>query len=78
MSTLFEIDDVLEQLRDRFPNGDLDYHPSSGEVFISLPLKNGGTFRSGLTWRQARYLSCTDLTGDDLKARRFPGDWPTG
>ena len=71
---LFE--DALRLLGQRFPDGNLDYHPSNGEVFISLPLKDGGTFRAGLTWQQAKYLAYSQLTGDDLKEGRVPADWP--
>lgn len=68
--------DALQTLKQRFPKGNLDYHPVGGDVFITLPLSDGGSFRAALTWDQAKYLAYTRLTGDDLKAERLPPDWP--
>ncbi len=68
--------ETLRSLRERFPDGDLRCEPVGGDVFISLPLRNGEIFRAGLTWRQAKYLACTRLTGDDLKDGHVPADWP--
>ena len=68
---------TLRALGERFPNGDVDYHPRDGDVVISLPLKAGGSFRTELTWAQAKYLAFGKLTGDDLKIERLPADWPT-
>ena len=68
--------EALQLLDERFPGGNRHYHPSSGEVFISLPLKNGEVFRVGLTWQQAKYLAHNRLSGDDIKDSRFPADWP--
>jgi len=67
--------DALQTLRERFPEGDIDYHPVGGDVFISLPVK-GGSFRAALSWQQAKYLAYSQLTGDDLKGELFPTDWP--
>jgi hypothetical protein len=66
----------MQLLKARFPNGDLDYQPSTGNVFISVPLSDGDRLRAGLTWQQAKYLTMSELAGDDLKAGRFPADWP--
>ena len=68
--------DTLRTLGERFPKGDINYHPRDGDVFISLPLKAGGSFRAVLTWEQAKYLAFGKETGDDLKVERFPPDWP--
>jgi hypothetical protein len=66
----------LKQLGERFPNGKIEHHPQGGDVFISLPLKDGGEFRAALTWQQAKYLAVSHMTGDDLRDQRFPEDWP--
>jgi hypothetical protein len=68
--------DALAALNARFPNGKIDYQPSTGEIFVSMPLKNGGEFRAALAWQEAKYVAYADLTGDDLKAGAFPEDWP--
>ena len=68
--------DTLRTLGQRFPNGDVNYHPRDGNVLISLSLKDGGSFRIVLTWQQAKYLAYGQVTGDDLKDERFPPDWP--
>jgi hypothetical protein len=68
--------DAIQMLKALFPNGKIDYHPSSREVFISLPLTDGGEFRAGLIWQQAKYLALSEMTGDDFKSCRFPADWP--
>lgn len=62
--------------RQRFPEGDLDYSPAGGDVFITLPLSDGGSFRAGLTWQQAKYVAYSQVTSDDLKEKRFSPDWP--
>jgi hypothetical protein len=76
--SLVTLEDTRDQLSKRFPQGDMKFYPGSGEVSISLPLKDGGTRRFCLTWQQAKYLAYSELTGDDLKERRFPADWPKG
>jgi hypothetical protein len=68
--------EALRTLKQRFPEGDLDYRPDGGDVFATLPLSDGGSFRAALKWEQAKYVAYTRLTGDDLKAERFPPDWP--
>jgi hypothetical protein len=68
--------DSLKVLSQRFPDGDIDYHPPNGNVFVSLPLENGAEFRVALTWQQAKFLAYSHLTGDDLQAERFPLNWP--
>jgi hypothetical protein len=45
-------------------------------IFITLPLSDGESFRAALTWEQAAYLAHSELTGDALKERRLPPDWP--
>jgi hypothetical protein len=68
--------EAIKVLWGRFPDGNLEQTPSNGNAFIDLPLSTGGSFRVGLTWQQAKYLAYSELTGDDLKAERLPGDWP--
>jgi hypothetical protein len=68
--------DALRLLDERFPEGSREYNPVSGEVFISLPLRDGGTFRAGLSWQQAKHLAYSQLVGDDLKDGLLPPDWP--
>jgi hypothetical protein len=68
--------EALHLLDERFPEGNCDHNPSSGEVFISLPLRDGGIFRAGLAWPQAKYLAYSQLVGDDLKDGHLPPDWP--
>jgi len=68
--------DAMQLLKAHFPNGNVDYQPSTGDVSISVPLSDGDKLRAGLTWQQAKYLAMSELTGDDLKAGRFPADWP--
>jgi len=70
-------EETLRLLSERFPSSDRAVE-QNGDVFITLPLKNGGTFRAGLSWQQAKYLAYSQLTGDDLKAENFPPDWPPG
>jgi len=42
--------DAMRVLCERFPNGGLEHLPANGgDVFISLPLSDGGTFRAVLT-----------------------------
>jgi hypothetical protein len=67
----------MRVLRERFPNGGLEHLPANGgDVFISLPLSDGGSFRAVLTWQQAKYLAYSQLTGDDVREGKFPPDWP--
>jgi len=68
-------DEALNALLTRFPDGDIR-RESNGNVFISLPLSDGGSFRAALTWQQAKYLAYSTLTGDDLRYGRLPTDWP--
>ena len=68
--------DAMRLLRQRFPEGNLRHEQPDGEVLISLPLQDGGTFRAILTWQQAKYLAYSKLTGNDLKDCRFPPNWP--
>lgn len=68
--------DAIDILKGLFPDSNLDYHPTTGEVFISLPLTDGQEFRAALTWQQAKYLAVGAISGDDLKAGRLPKDWP--
>jgi hypothetical protein len=68
--------DALQALKQRFPEGNLDYHPVGGDVFVTLPLSDGGSFRAALKWEQAKYLAYTRLTSDEVKEDRFPPDWP--
>jgi len=48
--------DALQILEALFPNGNIDYYPTTDVVFISLPLIDGGEFRACLTWQQVKYL----------------------
>jgi hypothetical protein len=68
--------EAMHVLGERFPEGNIDHQPTVGDIFISLPLKDGGSFRAVLTWKQAKYLAFGRLTGDDLKSGKFPPDWP--
>lgn len=66
----------LLRLRKRFPDGNIDHHPSDGQVFITLPLKDRSESRVGLSWQQAKVLAYSQLTGDGLKDGDLPPDWP--
>jgi len=68
--------DAYKILRERFPKEDIKHNPVGGDVFISLPLKEGGSFRAVLTWQQAKYFAYSELTGDDLKHGQLPPHWP--
>ena len=68
---------TLKALSERFPQGNIEHQPQGGDVFISLPLIDGGEFRAALTWQQAKHLAFGLLTGDDLRNQHFPADWPT-
>lgn len=48
---------ALEALYDRFGSAAIRYLPSNGNVFIEMPLVDGGTFHVGLTWQQGKYLA---------------------
>ena len=63
-------------LKERYPNGEIDRHPPSGDVFISLPKNDGTTFRAGLKWPQAKFLAYNDVSGEDLEQQRLPKGWP--
>jgi hypothetical protein len=69
-------DEALLKLKERFPNGDINQTPTGGDVHITVPLRNGETYRPVLTWQQARYVATSTMTGDDLFEERFPEDWP--
>jgi hypothetical protein len=68
---------ALKVLKERFPDGNIEHHPHPGDVLVSVTLADGGSFRAGLTWQQAKYLAFSQLTGDDLRDQRFPEDWPS-
>jgi hypothetical protein len=68
--------EALRLLDERFPDGNREYEPAGGDVFITLPLKKGGIFRAGITWQQTKYLALSQLTGDDLRDGHLPLDWP--
>lgn len=63
---------ALQALKSRYPAGDIDYQPVGGDVFITLPLTDGGEFRAALTWEQAKFVAFGQVTGDELKAEQFP------
>lgn len=73
-ATLFE--DVLMPLRERFPEAKIKHIVSNGQVFITLPLRDGCEFEAGLTWLQAKYLAHSQISGDELKDGNLPPDWP--
>jgi hypothetical protein len=69
-------EEAIKKLKVRFPKAVTQGDPSNRSFFIELPLKTGGTFKAMLSWQQVKYLACTELTGDDLKDRKLPDDWP--
>ena len=70
--------DALEQLYRQFGNEHVRVPASNGDVFIDMPLANGGQFHAGLTWQQAKYIAFKALRAEDLRDRKFPPDWPEG
>jgi len=68
--------EALVKLKERFPDGNVDHHPVGGDVYITVPVKNGESRRAVLTWQQAKYFATSTMTGDDLFEERFPKDWP--
>jgi hypothetical protein len=70
-----DIDDVVRILQTIYKAGEVEYIGS--HIHIRLPLSGSDLLHTFiLSERQARYLVCNPITGGDLKAERFPLDWP--
>jgi hypothetical protein len=71
-----DIDNVVRILRTIYTAGVVEYIASE-HIHIRLPLSGSDLLHTFiLSERQARYLVCNPITGDDLKAQRLPLDWP--
>jgi hypothetical protein len=71
-----DLDEVVRILQTTYAAGEAEYIASE-HIHLRLPLTGSDLLHTFiLSEQQARYLVRNPITGDDLKAQRFPPDWP--
>jgi hypothetical protein len=72
--------DAIRILEDRYGIENIEHHPTTGDVVIFLPEREGAEIHWPYVFTdcQAKYLAVQPIPNEDIRKSRFPPDWPPG